>query len=399
MTCSLYLIRTYFVAIGVFLLASQSWLSASETKTSSAPQIVTHSARKPDVSLRNEIDIAINRCLTLLERNQEPSGYWSTSDYPALTALILKAFVESPTDNERWRNSPAVGKALDFIRSNVQEDGGIYSKGLYSYNTAISLMALKSLEDDSLESIMLDARIYLAKQQQLDEWDDNDAVWGGIGYGNSYEHSDLSNTSLAIQALHETRELIGPEQIGIDIDWDAAIRFVENCQNLPEENGQLWASGDPENYGGFVYYPGNSKAGSQNFSNGQVAQRSYGSMSYAGLMSYMYAQLKKDDPRVATAVAWLERNFTLEENPGMGLEGLYYYYYTMAKALDAYGADYLHTEDGQKIDWRKELAETLLSKQRGLGFWQNDNSRWMESDPYIVSAYTILALEILYPKI
>ena len=355
--------------------------------------------KKPDVSLRIEIDMAITRCLTILEEYQHPEGYWSTEDYPALSALILKAFVNSPVDNERWRSSPAVVHGLEYIKSCVQDDGGIYNRGLYSYNTAISLMALAALNDPELEETITKGREFLVGQQQLDEWDSNEGVYGGVGYGNSYPHSDLSNTSLAIQALHETRSYVGKEAGSIDLDWEAALQFLENCQNLPSHNKQPWVSDDENNYGGFVYFPGNSKAGTETLASGKEVHRSYGSMSYAGLMSFLYAGLEPDDERVLAAVDWLQKNWSLEENPGMGLEGLYYYYFTMAKALDAFGEDYLVLKDGSKIDWRKELAVKLISVQRNPGFWQNENGRWMENDPYIVSAYTVLALERLYPGI
>ena len=63
--------------------------------------------------------------------------------------------------------------------------------------------------------------------------------------------------------------------------------------------------------------------------------RAYGSMTYAGFKSYLYADLKPDDPRVSAAYDWIRANYTLDENPGMGGNGLYYYYHTFAKALDA----------------------------------------------------------------
>ena len=39
------------------------------------------------------------------------------------------------------------------------------------------------------------------------------------------------------------------------------------------------------------------------------------------------------------AVNWCRHHYTLEENPGMGTAGLYYYYHTFAKAMDALGED------------------------------------------------------------
>ena len=127
--------------------------------------------------------------------------------------------------------------------------------------------------------------------------------------------------------------------------------------------------------------------------------RSYGSASYAGLLSYIYADLKKEDPRVAAAYQWLQVNYTLDENPGMGKQGLYYYYELMAKSLAAYGATELELADGRKVDWRQDLTTKLMSLQTNEGSWQNDNGRWWEKDPVLATAYSIIALEYIYRRI
>jgi squalene-hopene/tetraprenyl-beta-curcumene cyclase len=87
-------------------------------------------------------------------------------------------------------------------------------------------------------------------------------------------------------------------------------------------------------------------AGEMNLAGGRIALRSYGTMTYAGLLSYLYADLKRDDPRVTAAHDWLRRNFTLTENPGMGPEWLFYYYHLMAKALSALDVTELALADG-----------------------------------------------------
>jgi squalene-hopene/tetraprenyl-beta-curcumene cyclase len=69
--------------------------------------------------------------------------------------------------------------------------------------------------------------------------------------------------------------------------------------------------------------------------------RSYGSMTYAGLKSMIFAGLKGDDPRAKAAVAWARQHYSLTENPGLGSAGRYYYYHLFAKALAARGQDTL----------------------------------------------------------
>jgi squalene-hopene/tetraprenyl-beta-curcumene cyclase len=92
----------------------------------------------------------------------------------------------------------------------------------------------------------------------------------------------------------------------------------------------------------------------------------------------------------------LRQNYTLAENPGMGKQGLFYYYHTMAKALNIIDKDKIELSNGEKIDWKKELTLQLFNLQNGEGYWMNENGRWWEKDPVLVTSYVLIALEILY---
>ncbi|MGI9239183.1 MAG: hypothetical protein ACR2RV_00190, partial [Verrucomicrobiales bacterium] len=172
--------------------------------------------------------------------------------------------------------------------------------------------------------------------------------------------------------------------------------FVQSCQHNPETNEGDWVSTDPKDRGGMVYFPGKSMSEEEIAEGGKVLLRSYGSMSYAGLLSFIYADLEKDDPRVAACLDWLEKNFTVDENPGMGQEGLYYYFNTMAKGLSVAGIDKITTADGKKINWRVQLAKKFFNEQAADGSWQNANGRWWEADPILVTSYAILSLARIY---
>ena len=119
-------------------------------------------------------------------------------------------------------------------------------------------------------------------------------------------------------------------------------------------------------------------------------------MSYAGLLSFIYAEMDKEDPRILAVREWLQAHYTIKENPGMGEQGLYYYYHTMAKALSLSGIEQIEDAEGMKRDWRKELALELINKQDSKGFWINENGRWWERDPILVTSYALLALERVY---
>ena len=76
-------------------------------------------------------------------------------------------------------------------------------------------------------------------------------------------------------------------------------------------------------------------------------------MSYAGLLSFIYAEMDKKDQRLQAVLSWLNENYRVDENPGMGQQGLYYYYHTMAKALSLSGIDEIIDDTGKKRYWKK----------------------------------------------
>ena len=121
-------------------------------------------------------------------------------------------------------------------------------------------------------------------------------------------------------------------------------------------------------------------------------------MTYAGLKSMIYAGVGKDDQRVQAAVKWIRKNYDVKSNPGMGDAGVYYYFHTFAKALEALKLDVVEDEAGQKHDWRAELIGELAKRQREDGSWVNPNDRWLEGDPNLVTGYVLLTLSHCQPK-
>jgi squalene-hopene/tetraprenyl-beta-curcumene cyclase len=337
-----------------------------------------------------------------IESQQDASGAWSEPKNPAITALALMSIMRAEGPDPRA--AATIEKGFRFLRSNVQADGGIYAEGLSNYNTAISLLAFLRLGDPKDTMLIRNARDFLVKQQadQMMRPELN----GGIGYGPSgvspkRQHPDLDNTLVSLEALRaceladSSRENIGKSGT---LDWAAAIAFVSRCQNLPTSNSPEWVSRSDSERGGFVYYPGFSNAGELEEEGSRKALRSSGSMSYAGLLSFIYADVSKEDHRVQAALGWLRQNFTLEENPGLGKQGLYYYYHLMAKALTASKTTTLQAS-GKSHDWARELAIELINRQQSAGFWVNDTGRWMEKDPVLVTAYGLLTLELIKPQL
>jgi squalene-hopene/tetraprenyl-beta-curcumene cyclase len=221
------------------------------------------------------------------------------------------------------------------------------------------------------------------------QWNDDkgikpdDEKYGGAGYGGD-SRPDLSNTAYLLDAL---------KAAGVSQDDPAmknALIFVSRCQNLESEYNTLpFAS--KVNDGGFYYSPAGGGASAAK-KQGEEALRSYGSMTYAGLKSMVYAGLGPDDPRVAAAVKWIQKTYNIKENPGMGQAGMFYYYHLFARALDAIKMDTVTDERGAKHDWRAELGAQLVSLQKPNGSWVNSEKRWMEGDPNLCTAFALLSL-------
>lgn len=384
----------FLLVLGILAIATLS-AGAADTTTPARPI-----AFAGNLSIRNEIERALDRGLAYLQTSQNSNGWWSTPDQPAVTALALTAFKGNPK-NRYQANEPAwLKRGYTFVAGCAKPDGGIHQTNLVTYNTSISMMALLAANKPEYDPILRKARGFLVGLQRDfgEKGKTDDVLDGGIGYGSKYEHSDMGNTLAALEALYYSKRLIEDKNLADtrDLDWAAAIQFLQNCQNLPAYNKQKWASDDAKNKGGFVYYPGHSMAGSETNAAGRVALRSYGSISYGGLLSYIYANLKRDDPRVVAVFDWVRQNYTLDENPGMGPQGLYYYVHTMTKALTIYGVTELELKDGRKIDWRKEVGMRLINLQQRDGSWANDNGRWWEKDPALVTSYAVLSLEMIY---
>ena len=95
-----------------------------------------------------------------------------------------------------------------------------------------------------------------------------------------------------------------------------------------------------------------------------------------------------------SALEYCTKFWTVDENPGMGAQGLYYYYDIIARSLTAAGVGALDAEDGRVIDWRGELAAKIISLQREDGSWANANNRFWENDPVLATSFAVLALSL-----
>lgn len=326
----------------------------------------------------------------LATKGQAEDGSFSSQAGPAVTALVATALMR----HGRTPSDPLVARSLAYLEQFIRPDGGVFGAGsLYAnYETSIAILCLAEANKDGRYTEKLKKAEAYIKGLQWDEGenkDSSDPAYGGAGYGR-HKRPDLSNTQFFMDAL---------QAMGTDVNDDAvkrALIFVSRCQNLEtEHNTTPFAAKNPD--GGFYYTPaagGSSMAGTTP----EGGLRSYGSMTYAGLKSMIYAGLNADDPRVKAAVKWIRTHYDLTSNPGMGAAGLYYYYHTFAKALDALKQDVFVDQQGVQHDWRAELRAELARRQLPDGSWVNEADRWMEGDPNLVTAYALLTLSYCRPQ-
>ena len=342
---------------------------------------------------RQQASAAIERSLSFLKAIQKQDGGWEHAGQsdPAITALVAKCFIQHP---DYGPGHPIVQKALALMLKFKKADGGIYPQGygLRNYYTSVCLMALAATKDQKYGQEILAAQNFLKNLQwdEIEDIDESNVWYGGSGYGKN-KRPDLSNTQLMLEAL---------KQSGLpssDPAYKKALKFVQRSQMLSASNDQPFARGSSD--GGFIYTPANngeSKAGTV-VVDGRPRLRSYGSMTYAGFKSYLYAELSHDDPRVQAALKWIQNHYTLDTNPNMpgqqALEGLYYYYHVFARALHTWGKPFITDHQGVRHNWREELCHKLISLQNKDGSWVNSADRWYEGNPALVSAYSVLAMQ------
>jgi squalene-hopene/tetraprenyl-beta-curcumene cyclase len=329
----------------------------------------------------------------LIDKGLQADGSYG-KEGPGIAAICSTALLK----HGRSPDDPAVARSLKYLQSFVHDDGGIYSpkSPVQNYETSLAIQCFAAANGDGrYKDLLAKADKFIRSIQSAGA--PADFNYGGAGYDSKKKRADLSNTSFLLDALQATSA--GPDDEAVK----RALVFVSNCQNLEtEHNTTPFAAkvGD----GGFYYTPaagGVSEA--KNTPEGGL--RSYGSMTYAGLKSMIFAGVKADDPRVKGAVKWIKAHYTLSANPGMGYsgtdtkteDGLYYYYNTFAKALSALGLRDLEDDNGVKHDWRHDLLAALTARQRADGSWVNSDPRFLEGNTNLVTAYALLALSYARP--
>lgn len=362
----------------------------------------------------------IDTSIAWLRTQQDAGGGWAVPPegpvFPAITGLVLNGMLLDPKADAV--KDETIKKGVAFILKYRQNDGGIYDTVLPSYNTSICLSTLARVNTPEAKAAIKPAQDFLRTLQfgegaavdgqiakETGRVGKEHPFYGGVGYGN-HGRPDLSNLQFFLQAMQDS---------GVESDDPAvqrAVVFLQRLQMLDEVNDMHYADGSKQ--GGFIY---STSENSERVGSGQSQTsatieetlddgtkvsrlRAYGSMTYAGFKSYIYAQLPRDDIRVAAAYDWIRRNYTVKENPGVGTDGLYYYYVTFSRALDSWGSptiDAIVPMKGGKHyldhrDWANDLIDRLAELQNEDGSFKSVDDRWMENNPVLITAYAVIAL-------
>jgi squalene-hopene/tetraprenyl-beta-curcumene cyclase len=331
--------------------------------------------------------VVVAKAVAFLKQAQAEDGTWSKQVGSGVTAIVTTALLQNgvaPSD-------PVVAKSLKYLAGLAQADGGIYvaESTNKNYETCCAILCLKEAnQNKQYDKLIANANQFIKKLQwdEGENADKSNVNYGGAGYGKK-NRPDMSNTSFLIEALRSSGNKPDDENI------QKALTFISRCQNLESEHNTT-AFAAKINDGGFYYTVANGGESFAPESSAEGGLRSYASMTYAGLKSFIYAGLSKDDKRVQAAKAWIAKHYDLNSNPGLGDMGLYYYYHVFAKTMHLLGEPTVTDAQGVKHDWKVELTAALASRQNENGSWVNKNARFMETDPNLVTAYALLSLAV-----
>lgn len=368
-----------------------------------------------DPELRRKLETAYTSAADWLVSQQDKSGAWKQGPGPsvAFTSLAVTALARAPKDLRAKYDGP-ISRGAEFVASKRNSDGS-FGEGptgafLKSYTTALAIMALSAVDREKYGDHVRGGQAYL-KHNQLKEGIDR----GGSGYGDEEPTKDgMKKTIANLSTTGFTSEAMEASGLPKDDEfWKLVVEFVRRCQNNSETNTdrefveKLKAVGlSVGDDGGLYYAPSPDrkvhKAGTLKVIDKEVVQ-SYGSMTYHGIKTYLFAGLKKDSPEVKAAIDWVRKNYSVEAHPGFPydsakrnhLRGLFYYYYVMARAMDAIDERPFRTFDGKEHDWPVELGRQLLKQMKDGRMWVNENPAWWEDNPLLVTCYVLNTLDLV----
>ena len=306
----------------------------------------TTSGLRGEDNIRQQAEQLAQGGLTYLGRRQNTSGAWLGRYGPAITALVVRGFLEAGTSASNIH----VQRGLRFIESNRRSDGGFYNNVEPAYNTAIVLRTLS----------MLPGPRYQRQARR------------GLAFLHQQLHTSMAPPG-SDGAWYVHRSLFRSRMLG--------NRFAQSEKTVSRQiTAGLWISG---------------KALDPHERRADAVLTQYGSITYAQLKSMIYAGLQARDRRVVHLSHWISAHYALNHNPAEnGSQGLYYYYVVFARVLRATGRARVVDADGVSHNWRRDLVAALARRCRSNGSWKNiTDGAWLEGNPVMATTYAVLSLD------
>lgn len=352
----------------------------------------------------------LRRSLDWLVAHQLEDGSWPdlqraqpVASAP-VAAMVLHALAGAPSSlRSRESMVAGTGRALDFLRGRTDERGAVLepdrASAYKNYATALTLTALLDLDDEAHQGWVERLRAHLL-EAQIEDQEGFSRLDYQYGAWNYYEVDKRNHVRADISVCAYVVDALARAQVDADSRTvKLARRFLFKCQGVREgadEATQALLDG------GFSFTPRESKAGMEVLENDDVVYPSYGSTTADGLRTLLHLGLASDHPRVKAAVDWLRQHYTLHRNPGFPKDAavrydqaiLYYYYHSLARALEKLGENPFLTEGGARPRrWDRELIDTLAFRQRGDGSFSNPEPTMGEQEPVLATALACLTLE------
>ncbi len=300
-----------------------------------------HADQRPSVPpSRQEVDQAVRKATAFLLDQLDGNGICKKEfkpgnvRYPGRTALCAYALAGAGV---KPRNEPKLEKALEWLVR--QEPNGVYPVAMRTCALAASVERKRLRQFRKF--IARDAKWLVAAAGDKGQY-----TYGPLN-GSESDFYDNSNAQIAAMALGAAADVV-----------DVPLKHWQRVRQ--------WWQAQQQPDGGWAY----------RVPRGTFRVKSYGSMTAAGLATLLICSehlssrevvrcaASPADKSIDEAMGWLEKNYTVRENPGKGVQWQYYWLLGLQRVGKASGRRYL----GGK-DWYADGAKLLLSRQRSDGSW------------------------------
>jgi hypothetical protein len=287
----------------------------------------------------DRVDAAMSRGTRYLLKQIQDSGqvadeYQATNPrFGGRTALAVYALLRAGADPE---DEPALARAIAWTRQ---------AKLWGTYAVGFRAAAMGELKDDAATDLLSRDAAWLVQAAS-----DNGAYSYTSAGGQAITDYDNSNAHIAAFGV-----------------WTAASRGIDVPLEYWQQTSRHWLSEQQDNGGwGYRQRPGPE---------GPTAQ-AYGSMTAAGVatlavcrdflgrQAYIRCKPAPHAEEMARGLAWLEKRFSPQLNPGKGVEWYYYWLFCVQRVGGLTGRRNLGDSD-----WYADGVRQLLRRQHTDGSW------------------------------